>query len=329
MRPLVFSALLIMIATSAPTFTASVARAKFEAVAGPPDRKAACPTMFSKLKAESHSSSEVMVEVAKSRRLERLKFAGRPTYRASDESVIEVRSSYPKIAQSIDSFTEKLKLGKFKSPAEEIYELPGLSSLHNPELARMFGFEVASIDPKAAEAAVRVFNRLNDVNAFQMHTRALAEDAAVEMLRMKDRKSLEALSKGELTSTAVLRVLVKRQKAKGEKVFKTLKEFVSASSDNPDEFLEAVARGPFFDKAFKNDEHTMAAHLLQRDFVDDVIWEATQGQPKIFWNFAADAKSEGRVWDNLFDHGGKQGLNDPEEYARRVDGLLKLKFPKN
>ena len=50
---------------------------------------------------------------------------------------------------------------------------------------------------------------MNDPKAFAQHTKSLAEDAAVEMKLSGDAKSIDALKRGELTETGVLKVLVK------------------------------------------------------------------------------------------------------------------------
>lgn len=302
----------------------AAADATFTPVAAPRVTKASCPRLFARLRSESMSPSAINVGVVKSRRIERLKFGSRPSYRASTEDVIKVRTAYPQLAQKIDDFTSSLKGGVFAKPIREIYEMPGLQMFRDPAYAKLRSVDLKKIDPQLKQAVVDVYNRLRDPVAFEIHTRTLAEDAAVEMVRMKTGKSLKALQQGELTETAVLRVLVKRQKAKGEAKFTTLKDFISDSSDNPDEFLETVSRGPFFDKPFRNNDHAMASHLLQRDYVDDVIWTATGGRPELFWNLLAEKEYRDIFWDRIFDHGRADSLANPEEYIRRVGPLLKL-----
>jgi hypothetical protein len=179
--------------------------------------------------------------------------------------------------------------------ANTLDEIPGFSPLETSLDQKP--------DPKIIHAILAVWNRMNDPQAFAQYIKVLAEDVAVEMRRQDNVKSIRALKEGKLTGTSVLKVLLGRQKAKGETQLYVVKTL------DVDVFHETAARGPFLDKAFKDSEHSMTVHLLQRDFVDDVVWEATQGHPELFWRYIHSPGPQRKFWELLFDR--PQSVSSP------------------
>ncbi len=247
-------------------------------------------------------------EIEERRSQELLDLVTDKNMKPATSQVISVLNQYPALARKIKQVSNELKDLSFQSPISKAGDLPGIKASTKAD--------IEAADPSVQKAIVEVWNKLNNSSLFSRHISTLAEDAALEMSKAGDARSLNALAMGEITDVGVLRVLINRQKAKGET------KFLSMTNSDSREFQNQAGQVPFFDKFFKGRQHSMTAHLLQREYVDDVIWKATNGKPELFWNYVSTSNN-GDVWGNLFDSDLKS-LSSPEDFSALTKKLMNI-----
>lgn len=270
---------------------------------------------------ESSLSLAAKEAVRKARQRELNRYGDLKTFRYSEEQVFEFREKYPKLAKRIDANYEKNRKMSFRSPVfDEADQLNDQQKI----IDRYY-----ELDQKNRLAIKKVWSRMNDEQAFADYTRSLSEDAAVEMMKSGTARDLAALEKGEITQTAVLKVLVKRYRAQGNDQFSSLVPYkeeseVITKGRKPDHnagFRSAVGQGPFFDKPFRRVQHGEFSHLVQMDYVSDVIYKETGGNPRQFWDLLGSKKGI-HFWEPLFDSGYNETLASPEA----INSILKKQF---
>ncbi len=156
-------------------------------------------------------------------------------------------------------------------------------------------------------ATLAVYNRLNDKAAFETYMTKLLQDSIADIRSRGIPAELAALEQGTITRNATLRVLVRRARARGEGNISTIVSesrhpgvTATAKPDSNAGFRDAVGQGPFFDKPFGEQRHGVDMHFLQRDFVSDAVSTATNGNPKMFWDFLGSPRGI-NYWVPLFD----------------------------
>ena len=269
---------------------------------------------------------QTIEQVKTVRDIETSGFNGLKTFRHSAEDVAAVRKSFPVFNRTLDDFAERLKGTRLKPAVRRADDIPNLHSKTRKRLGQT--------DPVVKKTMVGIWNRMNDSQALARYSKALAEDAAVEMVKSGTKREIEALTRGELTRNAVMKVLVKRHQAQGNDKFSTITgvgNFIKAG-DRPSSFTrkagtnegfrEAVGQGPFFDKPFGNSRHGIDTHFLQADYISDVVWNATDKNPRIFWDHLGSKKGI-HGWVPLFD-AADGTLASPEFFAHQVSKLLKV-----
>lgn len=238
---------------------------------------------------------------------------GYKTFRMSNEEVLEVRKKYPALAKNIDDFTDNLKKLELKTQGEASFLM---DSRVTPAMSNRLQNEM---DPETRKAMEKVWNRMNDPEAFSKYVRVLSEDASAEMMKNGSQRELDALARGELTRNGVLKVLVKRHREHGNALFSS----ITKSDQSNDAFRTAVGKGPFFDIPFSDARHGADTHFLQIDYVSDAIWGATNGQPRKFWDFLGSKKGI-NYWVPLFDNFSDGTMGKPEYLAHQVSRLIKI-----
>lgn len=263
--------------------------------------------------------------IAAARASELSTIPGYKTFRASTEDVIAVRQKYPGLGKGIDDFTDDLKELKLRDLSQEKLQEYLRKSL-GADLANRFDNQ---LDPATKAAMIKVWSKMNDPDAFGKYVRSLSEDAAAEMAANGSQRELDALARGELTRNGVMKVLVKRHEAQGNGVFSTIvgggtkpASLTRKLGTNVD-FRSAVGQGPFFDKPFGESRHGIDTHFLQIDYVSDAVWEATNGEPRKFWDFLGSPKGI-RYWVPLFDNFSTNTMASPENLAHKTSRLLKI-----
>ncbi len=148
--------------------------------------------------------------------------------------------------------------------------------------------------PTIRQTTNAVFDKLTNGPELAKYLEQLSREAAQEMFSAKDIRKLQMLEKGEIESWAYAKVLTKRAQARGDTRFSTLDSF------DLGQFRGALAKGPFIDKLNKGEFHGDLTHLLQQDFVSDVVQINMRGHSREFYRYLSEEPSF-EIWDSLFD----------------------------
>ncbi|HVK60973.1 MAG TPA: hypothetical protein VM432_05460 [Bdellovibrionales bacterium] len=148
---------------------------------------------------------------------------------------------------------------------------------------------------------------LLDTEKWTDYSAKLMREAADQMRASGNPNLIKAANEGKLTRNAVLQVLVRRAKDRGDSQFSTL-----TNLESPESFAAAVRRGPFFDKGgehlttatARDVQHGMDSHLIQRDFVSGTVAKEWPGGEKSFYEFLG-SDGNNQYWSQLFDQGGE------------------------
>lgn len=162
-------------------------------------------------------------------------------------------------------------------------------------------------DSRLREQIRRAYNQLHDRNKVIQTIERLMLDVAQDIHERGIPREIEALKLGHLTRNAVLRVLVKRAKHRGERI-SSLREVDSAS------FGDTVAKGPFFDLAVDTPElraqrdnlfkatllpHGVDSHLIQRELIID-LFESPQDVDYFFSHLGLTENGQ-HIWSSILD----------------------------
>jgi hypothetical protein len=144
------------------------------------------------------------------------------------------------------------------------------------------------------EAAYAVARHLCDGPKWKNYLVTLYLDAAEVMKNSGASDANELLDRGLVSRKALVRVLIQRAKLRGEpRVYQITTDLP------PAEFASAIARGPFLDTTFREkDFHGEDTHLVQRDYVDDIVAKYYPDDPNQFY---VDLAEHIAMWDAVFD----------------------------
>ncbi|RYZ74099.1 MAG: hypothetical protein EOP05_09510 [Proteobacteria bacterium] len=171
----------------------------------------------------------------------------------------------------------------------------GYKSLHHYKIFKMAS-EID--DPLISRTMRKSYARMMSPEHWEVYTNQLAKETKIRMLVSGNAKLIEAAKRNKLDSDSMVQILLERAKARGD-VPPNAKEFpVVTELLSPGKFKEVVANGPFIDKGV-NSGHGVYTHLVQLDFVGDLVKTEMQGDARRYYRFlATDPK---KYWDNLFD----------------------------
>ena len=159
------------------------------------------------------------------------------------------------------------------------------------------------------EVAVEIYGLLNNKAAWIEYTKNLQDATRLEMLASQNPTQSKLAENQGLNRNMMLKVLIKRARARGEISFQTLKD------SDLNKFFQAVGSGPFFDKHFggkqSHDKHGQDSHLIQRDFVSGLLAKRLKKKAPDFYTALSMYE---KIWDNLFDSFNKNPSNP--EYLR-------------
>ena len=93
------------------------------------------------------------------------------------------------------------------------------------------------------------YNRLHSFKEMQSYILELAEDSIAEVLKRGLQREVEMLRHGTVPRNAMLRVLVRRFRERGQKID-------VIKGDSVEEFSRVGSKGPFFDKASLDSEES-------------------------------------------------------------------------
>ncbi len=250
-----------------------------------------------------------------------------------------ILKDYPKLAETLSKFS----FNTIKSQVPKFTKVNSVDQIPWTEAADRFigsggGAKLAARVGKQSEniknTMVGVWNRLNDPVAIRSYMEKLAVDTVAEVKSRAIPKELKMLEDGQLTRNAILRVLVKRAKERGQgNISIVLSKLDDAGNARPIKstskpasnvgFRTAVGDGPFFDKPFADNRHGIDIHLLQKDIVADVVAAGTNGNPSEFWNFLGSTAGI-NFWVPLFDS-AHTSFTQPEVLHHLIENILPLK----
>lgn len=150
----------------------------------------------------------------------------------------------------------------------------------------------------------QVLDQLHNSDAWGNYLAGVIREAGQDMARSPYASIRNRALSGELSRNDVLRVLVKRSRARGE-------SFSAVTTGDADTFFQTVRSGPFFDKYFQGGtQHGIDTHLIQRDFIAGTVDRATSGRPSEFYRHLSEG---GRpIWDDMFDSFSPSSPTSPE-----------------
>lgn len=236
----------------------------------------------------------------------------------------DVLSAYPRLSQRIMLGHASADLQITKRSIQSVKEIPW-EAYSGPFVPRAvtekMSERASNLDPEIQNTMVGIFNRMHDKTEYKKYMETLSVDSVKEIRRRGIPKELELLEKGEVSDIAIMRVLVQRAKARGQGDMSTLVPTRAAEGaevgktrkpDTNEGFRSAIQQGPFFDKILRKSPHGMVSHLIQQDFVSDVVLKTTNGKPKKFWDFLGSKKGI-NFWVPLFDTSAPNTLSSPEQ----------------
>jgi len=265
-------------------------------------------------------------------------------------SAEEVFQKYPKLRDNADKMNaailEKNYPGKV-STIEEIFSrgIRNYNGGDGGELAKL-----KALPEDLQRTIIAVYNRLLDKQAMAAYTQTLLTDTAVEMAKRpqartraitnfpavngeiipKQYTNKEAfLLEGITDRASILKVLVHRIHDRGEEIAFILPNSKGQFSGNNtknmkfENFYQVPGRGPFIDAGFgRHSSHGQDIHLMQMDYVADVIAEETGGNPRLFWDYATKKGTGDWIWDTMFD-----GMNSTYMHPEHIGPLLRNHLP--
>lgn len=271
----------------------------------------------------------------------------RPIY-ATRSQVQSLYRKYPEVKVKIDEMVKKFENYDFSSKRKAtIADLATGGELRGP--STHFIQNYASLDPLLQKAIVDVNNVLLDGPQFSVYLRQLLEDTAVYarrdwhnrvpdfnndnlMLRNSSRRvrKIDYLKRGVIDNHSFLKVMMSRIRSRGETPTIIHKRGHtgngSRTQDYPD-FHAVPRRGPFFDLYFgKNSSHGQTVHMLQMDYVSKTVYDSTNGNPRLFWDYATDSVTEQKgawLWDTMFD-GFNSSPQHPEWLKPKVTSVIQI-----
>ncbi|MES3036747.1 MAG: hypothetical protein V4736_02475, partial [Bdellovibrionota bacterium] len=257
---------------------------------------------------------------------------------ATPDEVAALKTKYPLFKDSIQKAYNELsnitaEASMDAGPITKVSEIK--ERINISDLNQSYNLEkLQALDPRAQEALVAVYNKLMDKKGMAAYVQKLMEDSAVEMARNPDARTRqlqnfpgspsnvpgayttkkEFLEKGQLDHQSLVKVLVHRFRGRGEKIGIIPKvgnyNGNVSKSQKYNDFYKVPARGGFFDKYFSaGSGHGQDVHLLQMDYVADVIFEKTGGNTELFWDYVTTRGTGDWVWDTMFDGWGSKYMS--------------------
>ena len=190
-----------------------------------------------------------------------------------------------------------------------------------------------------SESIVGAYNALNDREGIKSYYKKLYQEVVERMLKKGKPSELILLARGEISQQALNVVLVQRLKQRGDNKFSAFVEDgfndkLKYPKGNIDPktlnsqgvmFRAAIKHGPFIDKVFDDsnpNSHGAFTHMMQRDITHQAITKATNGNPKVFWDFLGSPKGV-NWWVDLFDSANPSSFTRPEAIRKSINDNLK------
>lgn len=242
---------------------------------------------------------------------------------------------YPNLKKSYDEIGKEMPIVKpITHPREIDFTFSdGFRPIKAAEMKR----RADELDPQMSAAIVEAYNSLNDPAELTRYFKGLHQETVERMIEKGRPEDLKLLAEGKISRQAMNVVLVRRLKERGDQ-FTTIKfdgngvalKYKGDTLDGEtlvteaDRFRAAVKTGPFFDRAFDDNQrmgHGTFTHIMQRDIVHERVSKATNGKPQEFWEYLGTKKGI-NWWADLFDSGNRS-FNSPETLREFTGHQLK------
>lgn len=153
-------------------------------------------------------------------------------------------------------------------------------------------------DPAIRSVLRKIFVKKLEAKEWADYAKQLNLDALTHMKVSRRSASAASLRAGKVERWAVLKVLVKRAKSRGE----TMQKAVHSFGDDDAQFLNALERGPFLDKAQEAGQvidgetilHGMDTHFIDRDFNSGLIEAEKPGRSAEFYSYSGGNKRKAK-----------------------------------
>jgi hypothetical protein len=171
--------------------------------------------------------------------------------------------------------------------------------------------------PDIKSALTEMNLRMIDIELWAQYVEDLASEAFNDMLESEDPYVRIKAEKGELLRDSVLKVLVRRARARGLSVGKVEKLL------NRDDFTDAIRSGPFVDFGVGKSPHGVYTHLLQLDFVSDIVEKKLGGDFKRFHRYLGSLNGVA-LWTLIFDRNSGSTPHHPEYLGPKLSEALSM-----
>ena len=231
-------------------------------------------------------------------------------YRASERSLFQ---EFPLLKKRFDTawaLNSRLDLNP------SVQEFSKIKFSRNHKSNPYEKLRVQSVDIQ--NTVVAVYNRMNDSKAFAKYIQNLLIETAEFMKSRGRAEDLELLEQGRVTRSAALKVLFERMKKRNIEV-RALR-----SLRDPLDFQKHVSQMAFIDYPFKQgNRHGRDTHLMQVDYVYDVVYQNMNGKPLEFYQFLGSPKGIW-FWFDLFDAQLESDLRYPEFFGPKVRSTVPM-----
>ncbi|MES3036748.1 MAG: hypothetical protein V4736_02480 [Bdellovibrionota bacterium] len=272
--------------------------------------------------------------------------------KASKEEIADLFAKYPAFKPAIALAHKKISETSLALPDQPITDIQQVEtgSIRNYD-ASYSPEKLAALDPRLKDTLIAVFNALKDKKGLANYTKKLMQDAAVEMAKTPSARTRELknfppendysgpdhtanyttkkqyLELGQLDHQSLLKVLVHRIRNRGGRI-SYIPERGNYNENTTrtqkfNDFYNVPKHGPFIDKAFgPGDSHGQDVHLLQMDYVAEIVFKKTKGNPQLFWDYVNTRGTGGWAWDTMFD-----GMNGTWMEPEKIGPVLRQHIP--
>jgi len=231
---------------------------------------------------------------------------------------------YPELIKNIDLANNQTLKARFPKQVANVKDMENLEwqqysgNFVKKGEAEKLGAQFKELDPEIQSSIHGVFNKMNNKHTYIDYMEKLNSEAVAEIKRAGIPRELEYLKKkGKVSENAYLRALAKRAESRGQTNLSGLEPNEIGELAAPRQIRNSrseIDLGPQVNRPYNNERRNIT-HLMQEDYVADVVHESTNGKPQKFWNFL-DSKQGHNYWVPLFDSTHRSSLTNPAVTSR-------------
>jgi hypothetical protein len=238
---------------------------------------------------------------------------------------------YPELIKNIDMANRQALKAKFPKQVANVKDMENIEwqqyagNFVKKGDAEKLGTRFKELDPEIQSSIHGVFNKMNNKHTYIDYMEKLNSEAVAEIKSAGIPRELEYLKKqGKVSENAYLRALAKRAESRGQTNLSGLVPNEQGELMAPKQIRNSpteIDLGPQVNRPYNNEKRNIT-HLLQEDYVADVVQESTKGKPQKFWNFL-DSKEGQNFWVPLFDSTHRSSLTNPAVNSRLTHSYSK------